>query len=127
MPVRSPERPHSRPGMLRPLAERRSAQPPTTLPGWGQTWDVLMIRLHNHPDFRDEVRDQRPIVREFYDARFALAQGDPTKLNTFVETRIAKGSETYDPKIERLMPVFDAISDRFPGQIDPDASPKKRR
>jgi len=123
---KGPERPYSRPGMLRPLAERRPYQPPTTLPGWGQTWDVLMIRYHNNPGFRDEIRGQREVVKEFYDARFALAQGNPEKLNHFVETRVARGSEAYDPRIERLMPVFDAVSSRFPGQIEPDASPKKK-
>jgi hypothetical protein len=87
------------------------------VPTWETTAQMLEQRTHSFYDLNQMFRDNRFVLKEFYDARYDIAVGKgSTRLNDFTRkyTQIEE-SKTYNPElIDRLSPLFTLIRDSFP-------------
>lgn len=88
MPI--PERPFNRyslPGRLKPLRERRT-QPLSqeeriarfAIPSWKDIEEIIENNMHNNSNLYTLSLRHRTVLRQFYDARYAIATGEGKKL-----------------------------------------------
>jgi hypothetical protein len=105
------------PGQLRPLYSQRSyEQPRTTFPSWNGIWEMISLRTHNKPDQKKLVRQNRTLLKEFFDARYDIAVGNgDEKLKKFLEEHYSSDENSKEEKlIKELEPYTTYIRDSFP-------------
>lgn len=113
------EKPFSKyylPGRLKPLKERR-ARPLSqeekiarfAIPSWETMEGIIESNMHNAPELYTLSLKHRRVLRQFYDARYAIATGEGRKR---YETFLEKYGER-EKLMTSLTPHFTLIRDKI--------------
>lgn len=98
-------------------AEERREQPLVTLTSWDTVSNMLELRTHNTPQANDLFRENRQLLKLFYDGWFDVAAGRGRKRLEKLSKQYTenKKSKYYNPElIDKLGPLISAIRDSFP-------------
>lgn len=97
--------------------ESRKEQSPFIIPSWATVSGMIDLRTHNNSLLNDLFHNNRTVLKEYYDARYAKAIGKgDKKLNSFIRKYDSNPkSKFYNPELlTRLSPLTIMVRDSFP-------------
>lgn len=68
-------------------------------PSWGNLYSTMDQRTHNNPSQNDLLRDNRLLLRDYYDAVITSAKGSYRKMRKFKKEHQPNGQPTYHPEL----------------------------
>lgn len=95
----------------------RREQPAVTLTSWDTISNMLEIRTHNTPEANDLFRENRQLLKLFYDGWFDVAAGRGRKKLNKLSRQYTQNTKSkyYNPElIDQLGPFISTIRDSFP-------------